>query len=170
MTRDIFGRKIKKRLTSFEQVHLEKFYIHNNKIFQIVRIKEHFTIKGEMVDISFIKIKSRKIKTITMSRSIFENRKNFHTYKKAITFLNKKDNNTFKIEDNQLYLSFSCPNCSNIHYRQMDESQRMIDRINNDFNFQDSCNQDQENYFDINYNIMGAKEFSLVDLTEKDFI
>jgi hypothetical protein len=40
MLRDLTGKRIKQTLNSFQIRYMEKFYIYNNKIFQIIRIKE----------------------------------------------------------------------------------------------------------------------------------
>jgi len=40
MVRYILGNRVKKHLAGFEQFYMEKFYIYNNKIYQIIRVKK----------------------------------------------------------------------------------------------------------------------------------
>jgi hypothetical protein len=83
MTRDTLGHRIKRTLTPFEQAFMEKFYIHNNKIYQIIRIKETHKISEPLVEILCKDLSREKIRNITMTKEAFESRKHYHTKRKA---------------------------------------------------------------------------------------
>jgi len=91
MTRDILGNRVKKHLTGFEQFYMEKFYIHNNKIYQIVRVKKVWKLSGYIVEVTYTPINTsntKKVKKYTITLDGFENRKYY-------TFLGKAKMNLF---------------------------------------------------------------------------
>jgi len=82
MVRDITGKRVKKHLNGFEQFYMEKFYIHNNKIYQIVRVNKYKKMSGYVVDVVYVRVQlndSQKVKSYTITLDGFENRK-YYTF------------------------------------------------------------------------------------------
>ena len=86
MVRDITGRRVKKHLNGFEQFYMERFYINNNKVYQIVRVKKIHKFNGDIVEVTYKQYNSNKVKSVTISLEAFEERKYYTNYKKALTF------------------------------------------------------------------------------------
>jgi hypothetical protein len=90
MTRDTLGHRVKRTVTPFEQSFMEKFYIHNNKVYQIIRVKETRKLSGNLVDILCIEVRKNgkgKLRNVTMMKEELETRKHYHTKRKAFLVL-----------------------------------------------------------------------------------
>ena len=83
MTRDSLGRRIKRTVTPYEQSYMEKFYINRDKVYQIVRVTEYRKLTGRMVDIQCREVTTGKTRNVTMFKDNLENRKHYHTKRKA---------------------------------------------------------------------------------------
>jgi len=82
MIRDILGNRVKKHLSGFEQFYMEKFYIHNNKIYQIIRVKKvwkPFTCDVEVTYMAITPYNTKKVKRYSIPFEVFENRK-YYTF------------------------------------------------------------------------------------------
>lgn len=78
MYRDLLGRRIKNNLSQNEIYFMEKFYIYNNKIFQIIRCEElgvelKLFFKLQVQDIDSKKIKYVLLKDIDLVDKVFFN-------------------------------------------------------------------------------------------------
>lgn len=84
MIRDLENNRIKQRINPSLFQYFEKFYIYNNKIFQIIRITSVFKLDGgTYYDIKFRNIKSKKVNSTSIHKSKFLSRKLYHTIGKA---------------------------------------------------------------------------------------
>lgn len=88
MVRDLTGKCVKKHLSGFEQFYMEKFYIHHNKAYQIVRVKKYNKLSGDIVDVVYTPITAcdkKKVKSYTITLEAFENRK-YYTFLGKVRF------------------------------------------------------------------------------------
>lgn len=78
MVRDLLGYRIRKPISKEMQEYMEKFYIYNNKIFQIIRISKHYKLDGGFwVDFTIQNIETKKIFSHSMSLKLFKEKKLF---------------------------------------------------------------------------------------------
>lgn len=84
MIRDVLGNKIKDvRFLKFHS-EMEKFYIYNNKIYQIIRMSRHYKLDGGWYVEMFIRnAETNKRKTILMPLIKFKEKVLYNTYSKA---------------------------------------------------------------------------------------
>jgi len=94
MVRDLLGRRVKDGSSLYEQSYMERFYLYNDKIFQIVRLKRKFSFSKNKFEfeISFRNVHASKvkIKRVVLNEKNFNERKFFFTYSKALSFLRQK--------------------------------------------------------------------------------
>jgi len=90
MLRDKLNRRIKKQYTPEEIDLFEKYYIYDNYIYQVIRIKKYKKLNGEIYDIEFIPYNSNKIYRKTICKETYLNRKFYGSIKtaKALIMLN----------------------------------------------------------------------------------
>lgn len=88
MIRDILGNRIKNiRFLEFHS-KMEKFYIYNNKIYQIIRMYKHYKLDGGWYVEMFIRnVETNKRRTILMSLTKFKEKVLYNTYHKAKNML-----------------------------------------------------------------------------------
>jgi RPA family protein len=84
MTRDVLGHRIKKTVTPYEQFFMEKFYIHNNKVYQIIRVEVVCKIGADLVEFITRSVKTNKIRKFTIIKEAFESRKYYYSKRKAL--------------------------------------------------------------------------------------
>lgn len=91
MTRDLLGNRILKHYTLFEKTFFEKYYLFNDKIYQVLRLKRYVGKEGLSYNLQVIDINNKRrkvIRVIDMKDTEFENKKLFHTIKKLKDFYN----------------------------------------------------------------------------------
>jgi hypothetical protein len=76
MVRDLDGNKIKnKRYLQYIEL-MEKYYIYNNNVYQIIRAIQNYKLDGGWYIEALIKnVKTNKRKMLTLKREIFLNKK-----------------------------------------------------------------------------------------------
>jgi len=94
--RDLMGNSIKGVIDSFQQQHIEKFYIYNNKIFQIIRVQKvaeenKLSSRKNFVHILFKNVITNKINSTTVSFDVFNQRTFYSLYKNAHKKLIEED-------------------------------------------------------------------------------
>lgn len=76
MVRDVLGYKVKNHKQLRMLHYIEKYYIYNNNVYQIIRLSKHFKLDaGSYVDMFIVNIKTNKRKNITLSLDSFLNKK-----------------------------------------------------------------------------------------------
>ena len=94
--KDLMGKSIKNILDSFQQQHIEKFYIYNNKIFQIIRIDKipepnKMSIRRNFVHILFKNVITSKINSTIITFDVFNERICYSLYKNVHKKLIEED-------------------------------------------------------------------------------
>lgn len=78
MVRDIFGYKVKNHRHLRMLHYMEKYYIYNNNVYQIIRVSKHFKLDcGYIVDMFVMNIKTNKKSSISLSLNNFLEKKLF---------------------------------------------------------------------------------------------
>jgi len=98
MTRDLLSNRIKKTVCPMSQFYMERFYVYNNKIFQIVRFKRDYSLVKQtyLYVLTIVEYTGKrkfssqeKTRRILLTHEEFENRKFYFTAAKAIHSLKK---------------------------------------------------------------------------------
>lgn len=101
MTRDLLGNRIKQPASGLSHNFMERFYIHDDKIYQIVRFKRNakmgengFVYTYSMVVVNHYKEADRmfrqaktKTKSVVLSQKEFEGKKFYFTLSKVLRAL-----------------------------------------------------------------------------------
>jgi len=99
MVRDLLGRRIKRSITDFEYRFMEKYYIFDDKIYQIIRIKKiglakrtkksklDFLVELEYLDTKYKETNKNRVKKISIPYVELLNKRLFDTHAKAKNFL-----------------------------------------------------------------------------------
>jgi hypothetical protein len=76
MVRDLLGYRIRRHCYLEFYKEMEKYYIYNDKIYQIIRMSKHYKLDGGWyVDISIRNINTNKISSIFIPYKIFKEKK-----------------------------------------------------------------------------------------------
>ena len=71
---DCLGKNVKQSLSQFQKDYMSKLYLHNNKVYQIVRIKRIKKLFSDLVNVTFINYKTKKINSLILNYKYFTER------------------------------------------------------------------------------------------------
>jgi hypothetical protein len=73
--KDLLGNNIRKQYSLYELSFFEKYYIFNNTVYQIIRLKRHRKLECFIFEVTYRNIFTNKIKTRTLTDEAFLSRR-----------------------------------------------------------------------------------------------